>query len=164
MQYARKHPTTEQGNGDNSKLRLVAHGIKALVVAHRLLCVDRIDSSLGYFPENCRWVTPAENQRHKPNIKLNMAKANDIRLLVRAGMTRGEVAKVYGVSVTIVSNILLGKSWNDGDIEPFVGTAGRKSRKPADIARIKENINNTIKYLSFKEDGLIDAISDVFGE
>ena len=27
-----------------------------------------------------------------------------------------------------------------------------------------ENINNTIKYLSFKEDGLIDAISDVFGE
>lgn len=26
-----------------------------------------------------------------------------------------------------------------------------------------ENINNTIKYLSFKEDGLIDAINEVFG-
>ena len=26
------------------------------------------------------------------------------------------------------------------------------------------NINNTIKYLSFKEDGLIDAISDAFAE
>ena len=27
------------------------------------LSIDRIDSNLGYFPENCRWLTRAENSR-----------------------------------------------------------------------------------------------------
>ena len=26
--------------------------------------IDRIDSNLGYFPENCRWATPLEQSRH----------------------------------------------------------------------------------------------------
>jgi hypothetical protein len=29
--------------------------------------IDRIDNNKGYFPENCRWVTPTENGRNKRN-------------------------------------------------------------------------------------------------
>lgn len=32
------------------------------------LQIDRIDNKKGYTPKNCRYVTPAENQRHKTNI------------------------------------------------------------------------------------------------
>lgn len=32
--------------------------------------IDRIDNSLGYSPENCRWLTPKENSRNRTNNKL----------------------------------------------------------------------------------------------
>lgn len=32
--------------------------------------LDRIDNSLGYFKENCRWVTRAQNQLNKTNLRL----------------------------------------------------------------------------------------------
>jgi hypothetical protein len=31
------------------------------------LCLDRIDTSKGYYKENCRWVTYKENNRNKSN-------------------------------------------------------------------------------------------------
>lgn len=32
------------------------------------LTIDRIDNEEGYFPKNCRWVTRAENTKHKRSI------------------------------------------------------------------------------------------------
>lgn len=32
--------------------------------------IDRIDNNKGYFKDNCRWVTRAENQRNKGNNRL----------------------------------------------------------------------------------------------
>lgn len=32
--------------------------------------VDRIDNSKGYYPDNCRWATPTENQRNRTNNKI----------------------------------------------------------------------------------------------
>lgn len=34
------------------------------------LTLDRIDSSLGYFPSNCRFITIAEQERNKAGVKL----------------------------------------------------------------------------------------------
>lgn len=31
------------------------------------LTIDRIDNEKGYFPENCRWITNAEQQLNKRN-------------------------------------------------------------------------------------------------
>ena len=37
------------------------------------LQIDRINNDLGYSPNNCRWVTPAENNKNKSNIiKVNV--------------------------------------------------------------------------------------------
>ena len=33
------------------------------------LTIDRIDCSGNYEPSNCRWVTIAENNRNKPNVR-----------------------------------------------------------------------------------------------
>jgi hypothetical protein len=34
------------------------------------LQIDRIDNNKGYYKENCRWVTSAEQQKNKRNVKL----------------------------------------------------------------------------------------------
>ena len=36
--------------------------------------IDRIDNDLGYFPDNCRWITKAEQQRNKSNSKARKEK------------------------------------------------------------------------------------------
>lgn len=44
------------------------------------LQVDRINNDLGYSPENCRWVTPADNLRNKRNAVYVTAQGTTKRL------------------------------------------------------------------------------------
>lgn len=76
--------------------------------------VDRIDPNAGYSPENCRLVCHAENMRASSQSKLSWADIIDIRnakLLLSSSITNTEIAEAYGVSATLISNILKNKTW-----------------------------------------------------
>lgn len=62
------------------------------------LTIDRIDNNGNYGPENCRWVTTAENSRKKSTTKLDMAQAQQIRWLLSLGADEYKVAKEFGVT------------------------------------------------------------------
>ena len=93
--------------------------------------------------------TPAENQRHKPNIKLSMEKARQIRKMDEDGVSQADIARFFDVSPACIWSVLENLTWNEMPEQAGLG---------------HENINNTIKYLSFKEDDLIEAIQAVFGD
>lgn len=76
------------------------------------LTLDRVDNSRGYSPENCRWVTNAENCQNQRTTKLTQEKADEIRSAYALGqMNQYELANKYGVSQATTSRIILNKSW-----------------------------------------------------
>lgn len=70
--------------------------------------LDRIDGRKGYSKENCRWVTPAENNRNRASNKLNMQKAIEIRMSNLSVVT---LADRYNVSIDTINNVRRGRSW-----------------------------------------------------
>ncbi len=75
------------------------------------LYIDRKDGRSGYEPNNCRWLTPTDSARHTKAVKLSLRAASDIREIVSSGASHGEVASMFGVSRSSVSQICEGKSW-----------------------------------------------------
>ena len=75
------------------------------------LTIDRRDNDKGYSPDNCRWVTRAENNRNSSRAKLDFAKARAIRELVRAGGKHAAIGEMFGVSRPLVSKIMKGEVW-----------------------------------------------------
>ena len=58
------------------------------------LCIDRIDSTQGYFKENCRWVSHKENNRNKKN-----------NVLIE-GKTCAEWSEISGLSPQVIHHRL----------------------------------------------------------
>ena len=78
------------------------------------LTLDRIDRTKGYSPSNCRWVSPAENNRTSGKAKLDFAKADEIRKMYVPGMiTHRQISKIFGVSEKAVFDVLNNNSWSD---------------------------------------------------
>jgi len=65
--------------------------------------IDRIDNSLGYFPENCRWADDIEQNNNRKNVVM----------LTINGITKSRCnwAREYGISpITIKSR--MGRGWS----------------------------------------------------
>lgn len=75
--------------------------------------IDRIDNNGNYEPSNCKWSTYKENTRHRRGQKIkNMEEANEIRYLYATEKyIQKELAKMYGVTQTMISSIILNKKW-----------------------------------------------------
>jgi len=81
------------------------------------LQIDRKNNSGNYCPENCQFLTPAENSRKRPNTKLTMKKARRIRLLFKRGtsLSQRDVAECYGVKRQAISKVLKNQRWVESE-------------------------------------------------
>lgn len=67
------------------------------------LTLERIDNEAGYSPSNCRWATRKEQALNTRNVHLSEKDVTWVR--EHPEMTRGELARLLGVSTTTISNI-----------------------------------------------------------
>lgn len=71
------------------------------------LSIDRIDNSKGYSPENCRWVTLAENNRNRKNTKHYEYKGEMLTL--------GQIAEINNIKRCRFYNRVLNLGWSIED-------------------------------------------------
>lgn len=74
------------------------------------LVIDREDNNKGYCPENCRWVTYAENARNKSNGVFREL-VIDIKRMYKSGMRCIDISKKTGVNYGTVYAIVTEKTW-----------------------------------------------------
>jgi ribosomal protein L37AE/L43A len=78
------------------------------------LQIDRIDNDGGYEPNNCRFVTNAENKRNQSTTKLDWDKVNKIRELYSTGeYSQVSIASMFGVTKAHICDIVKNKAWFD---------------------------------------------------
>lgn len=81
-------------------------------------------------PWHLEIVTSAVNTRRGRNAKINQEMADEIRRMKACGTTQREIARVFGVSEGLVSDVVLGNTWKTERIKPEL----TKTSVPADTA------------------------------
>lgn len=79
------------------------------------LQIDRINSDGDYCPDNCRFVTPAENTRNRAATKLTVEKVQQIKIVLLSASFKSinKLAELYAVSAATIRAIKRGDRWAD---------------------------------------------------
>jgi len=72
------------------------------------LTIDRVDNDGDYTPRNVRFLTRKENTKNRPH-KLCEVEVRAIKHWCKTGMTQAKVAKLFGVSPSLVSKVFQGE-------------------------------------------------------
>jgi len=76
------------------------------------LSIDRIESNLGYAPNNCRWADAKMQSRNRRNT-LKESQVIEIKNMIDNGIFPVEIAKKYNVPVKRIYYIKTGLTWNE---------------------------------------------------
>lgn len=75
------------------------------------LSLDRIDNNKNYSPDNCRFISVAENNRNSSSTHLKQPDVIKIRSLYSDGKLQTDIARLFQISQQTVSKIVNHKSW-----------------------------------------------------
>lgn len=73
--------------------------------------LERIDNDKGYYPENCRWATKADQQANRRNNRLSVEVVRELRAWHRAGVPAAWLAEAMGMNSGNMWRALRGQSW-----------------------------------------------------
>lgn len=78
--------------------------------------IDRINNDIGYSPENCQWITRAENTAKSNRLRRKLSNKDVIKLkhlYTVKNFSQYKLAKIFNLSQSNISNILSGKTYTD---------------------------------------------------
>lgn len=77
------------------------------------LTLERLDNAKGYSKANCVWACYNAQNRNRAGVKMSMESAAELRQKYTCGeMVQVQLAKYYGISQSVVSEIIKGTLWS----------------------------------------------------
>jgi hypothetical protein len=75
--------------------------------------LDRVDGTLGYTKENCRWATWETQMRNRAVTKLSIESAREMRHLHTSGVSMRKLGQLFGVSYPTARSVVRGELWRE---------------------------------------------------